>query len=186
MPYNIYTKWCASSVAQSCPALCDPIDRICQAPLCMGFFRQEDWSGLPFLSPGDLPNPGVKSMSLHFLLGRRSLPLRYVGSPYYTASICKHIKIQIYINREEITGSIGIEKSINISTNIIPPYQEWHLCVVVLSTRETEGTWYLNQQLYLSLLSWFIRLNMLHTHTHTHTHTHKTFESLLFVRLCAR
>ena len=29
----------------------------CQAPLSMGFSRQEYWSGLPFLSPGDLPGP---------------------------------------------------------------------------------------------------------------------------------
>ena len=32
----------------------------CQAPLSMGFSRQEYWSGLPFSSPGDLPNPGIK------------------------------------------------------------------------------------------------------------------------------
>ena len=32
----------------------------CQAPLSMGFSRQEHWSGLPFPSPGDLPNPGIK------------------------------------------------------------------------------------------------------------------------------
>ena len=31
-----------------------------QAPLSMGFSRQEYWSGLPCLPPGDLPNPGVK------------------------------------------------------------------------------------------------------------------------------
>ena len=31
----------------------------CQAPLSMGFLRQEYWSGLPFLSPGDLPDPPV-------------------------------------------------------------------------------------------------------------------------------
>ena len=30
-----------------------------QAPLSMGFSRQKHWSGLPFLSPGDLPNPGI-------------------------------------------------------------------------------------------------------------------------------
>jgi len=29
----------------------------CQAPLSMGFSRQEHWSGLPFPSPGDLPDP---------------------------------------------------------------------------------------------------------------------------------
>ena len=31
-----------------------------QAPLSMGFPRQEYWSGLPFPSPGDLPEPGIK------------------------------------------------------------------------------------------------------------------------------
>ena len=31
-----------------------------QAPLSMGFSRQEYWSGLPFPSPGNLPNPGVE------------------------------------------------------------------------------------------------------------------------------
>ena len=31
-----------------------------QAPPSMGFSRQEYWSGLPFPSPGDLPNPGIK------------------------------------------------------------------------------------------------------------------------------
>ena len=34
-----------------------------QAPLPMGFSRQKYWSGLPFPSPGDLPNPGIKSGS---------------------------------------------------------------------------------------------------------------------------
>ena len=34
-----------------------------QAPLSMGFSRQEYWSGLPFPSPGDLPNPGIESKS---------------------------------------------------------------------------------------------------------------------------
>ncbi|CAI9165670.1 unnamed protein product [Rangifer tarandus platyrhynchus] len=32
----------------------------CQAPLFMGFSRQEHWSGLPFPPPGDLPGPGIK------------------------------------------------------------------------------------------------------------------------------
>ena len=34
----------------------------CQAPLSMGFSRQEYWSGLPFPPPGDLPDPGIKPM----------------------------------------------------------------------------------------------------------------------------
>ena len=35
----------------------------CQAPLSMGFSRQEHWSGLPCPSPGDLPDPGMSLTS---------------------------------------------------------------------------------------------------------------------------
>ena len=35
----------------------------CQAPLSMAFSRQEYWGGLPFPSPGDLPDPGIKPRS---------------------------------------------------------------------------------------------------------------------------
>ena len=34
-----------------------------QAPLSMGFSRQEYWSGVPFPSPGDIPNPGIEFWS---------------------------------------------------------------------------------------------------------------------------
>ena len=44
----------------------------------MGFSRQEYWSGLPFPSPGDLPNPGIEPAS-PVLAGR--LPLSHLGSP---------------------------------------------------------------------------------------------------------
>ena len=37
-----------------------------QAPLSMGFPRQDCWSGLPFPSPGDLPNPGIEPGSIAF------------------------------------------------------------------------------------------------------------------------
>ena len=40
-----------------------PWSIIHQAPLSMGFFRQEHWSGLPFPSPEDLPNPGIEPRS---------------------------------------------------------------------------------------------------------------------------
>ena len=42
-------------VAQSCPTLCNPIDY-----KSMEFSRPEYWSGLPFPSPVDLPNPGIE------------------------------------------------------------------------------------------------------------------------------
>ena len=34
-----------------------------QAPLSMGFLRQEYWSGVPFPPPGDLPDPGIQPVS---------------------------------------------------------------------------------------------------------------------------
>ena len=39
-----------------------------QAPLSMGFSRQEYWSGLPFPSPGDLPDPGIDRVCHYFLV----------------------------------------------------------------------------------------------------------------------
>ena len=65
----------ACSVSQSCLTLGDPIDSSLQAPLSMGFSRQEYWSGLPCPPPGELPNPGIepKSLLLHWQVG--SLPL---------------------------------------------------------------------------------------------------------------
>ena len=51
-------------VAQSCLTLCDPMNCVAhQAPPSMGFSRQEYWSGLPFPSPGDLPDPGIEPRS---------------------------------------------------------------------------------------------------------------------------
>ena len=48
-------------VAQSYLILCDPMDYIThQAPLSMGFLKQESWSVLPFPSPEDLPDPGIE------------------------------------------------------------------------------------------------------------------------------
>ena len=48
-------------VTQLCPTLyMTPWTGACQAPLSMGFPRQEYWNGFLFHSPGDLPNPGIK------------------------------------------------------------------------------------------------------------------------------
>ena len=50
----------------SCPTLCDPMNCSPQAPLPMGFSRQEYWSGLPCPPPGDFPDRGIKPTSLMF------------------------------------------------------------------------------------------------------------------------
>ena len=66
-------------VTQSCPTLCTLWTISHQAPLSMGFSRQEYWSGLPCLSPGNLPNPGIKPRSP--ALQADSLPLSHQGNP---------------------------------------------------------------------------------------------------------
>ena len=59
-----------------------------QVPLSMGFSRQEYWSGLPFLSPGDLPDPGMELGLLDWQVD--SLLSEPPGKPYY---IYPNIKI---------------------------------------------------------------------------------------------
>ena len=54
---------CCCSVAQLCPTLATPWTVAYQAPLSMEFSKQEYQSGLSFPSPGDIPDPGMKSTS---------------------------------------------------------------------------------------------------------------------------
>ena len=55
--------------------------RACQSPLPMVFPRQEYWSGLPFPSPGDLPNPGLEPASP--ALAGRLFTTEPPGKPIY-------------------------------------------------------------------------------------------------------
>ena len=59
-----------------------------QAPLSMEFSRQEYWSGLPFPTPGDLPDPGIKPGSP--ALQADSLPSEPPGKP--NEILCKRKK----------------------------------------------------------------------------------------------
>ena len=70
-----------SLVAKTCLTLATPWTVACQAPLSMGFSRREYWSGLPFPSPGDLPDPGIEPWSP--ALQADSLPTELWGKPYF-------------------------------------------------------------------------------------------------------
>ena len=50
--------------AQSCPTLCDPMACSPRGSSVNGILQQEYWSGLPCPPPGDLPDPGIKPVSL--------------------------------------------------------------------------------------------------------------------------
>ena len=66
--------------AKSCPTLVTPWTVAHQAPLSMGFSKQEYCSGLPFPSPRDLPDPGIKPRSP--ALQAYSLPIELSGKPH--------------------------------------------------------------------------------------------------------
>ena len=66
----------------------------CQALLSMEFSRQEYWSGLPFPSLGDFPNPGIKPVSL-------ACPA-LAGRFFTTESPGKHIIYQLYLNLKDV------------------------------------------------------------------------------------
>ena len=67
-------------VANSCPTLVTPWTIACQAPVSLGFSREEYWSWLPFPSPRNLADPGIKAGS--YLLHCRDIlyHLSYKGS----------------------------------------------------------------------------------------------------------
>ena len=66
-------------VAKLCPIVVTPWTVACQAPLSMGFLRQEYWSGLLFPSPGDPSRPGIKLGTP--ALQADSLPTELLGKP---------------------------------------------------------------------------------------------------------
>ena len=55
--WKVTVKVLVVLAAQSCPTLCDPTD---YSPPGSSVSRQENWSGLPFPPPRDLPDPGMK------------------------------------------------------------------------------------------------------------------------------
>ena len=80
-PSNAMQLRCALSLSRG-PTLVIPWTVACQAPLSTGFPRQEYWSGLPFPTPGDLPDPGIEPASLAPLHWQTdSLPLCHRESP---------------------------------------------------------------------------------------------------------
>ena len=77
---TVYTECCEFFVL-SCAQLFATLWTVdCQAPLSIEFSRQEYWSGLPFLSLGDLPQLGIKPVSP--ALKANSLLLSHWASPF--------------------------------------------------------------------------------------------------------
>ena len=89
-------------VAKLCLTLATLWTVACQAPLSMGFFWQEYWSGLPFPSPGDFPNSGIKPWSP--ALQADSLPTELWGKPYRCQRLTL-LNVAGLVQWEEVVGS---------------------------------------------------------------------------------
>ena len=84
---------CACQVASVISDSVSPRTVARQAPLSMGFSRQEYWSGLLYPSPGDLPKPGIEPVSpVAPALQVDSLPLSHQGSPHPVTNIGKDVE----------------------------------------------------------------------------------------------
>ena len=84
-----------------------------QAPLSMGFSRQEYWNGLPFPSPGNLPDPGIKPGSP--ALQADSLPFVPSGKTYAHKHTHTHIHTHTHTH---IFISVSIVHSLSLSLYI--------------------------------------------------------------------
>ena len=87
-----------------------------EAPLSMGFSRQECWSGLTFPPPGDLPHPGIEPRSP--TLQADSLPLSHLGSPklfHYNVFFKKNM----FVALSQAMVIIALQYSDGINTMLI-------------------------------------------------------------------
>jgi len=117
-----------------CVCFVTPCTVACQAPLTMGFSRQEYWSGLPFPSPGDLPDPGIELASPALqadsvppvtcppdhhtkFLPNRNLP--YISSRAFTLQV-KHILCLSFVDVEYLTVTFHVKKkSLHIQRTLL-------------------------------------------------------------------
>ena len=85
----------------------------CQDPLSMGLFRQEYWSGLPFPSPGNLPDWGIKpASSASPALASRSLTTEPHGKPIYLSLLPTYSRMFRELYQSEIYSAAGNRKSL--------------------------------------------------------------------------
>ena len=109
------------SAAQSCPTLCNP--RTAASLLCPWNPRQGYWRGLPFPSPGDLPNPGIKPRSP--TLQADALPFEPPWKPPFGKAMSLLFNMLYRFVIVFLPGSKGllISQLLSLSTVILEPKQ---------------------------------------------------------------
>ena len=112
--YKANTCVCVCKCVCACSVMPDsaaPWTIAYQAPLSMGFSRQEYWSGLPWPPSGDFPNPGIESKSLCLLHWQGdSLPTESSPSPCISLAISlesEHLQ-EDNVGNDTVKGSITV------------------------------------------------------------------------------
>ena len=95
-----------------------------QVPPSVGFSRQEYWSGLPFPSPGDLPNPGIEPRSP--ALQTDALPSEPPGNPRVPKRVTKFSDIEKVAFILERVGNQSIRPG-RLKTMILKALEKKHL-----------------------------------------------------------
>ena len=91
---DVCSLCCCCCVVGKCLSLSDPMDCSPQAPLSMEFSRQEYWSGLPFPSPGVLPNPGIEPVSP--AVAGRLFTTEPPGKPTHSHTLIQNVDINMH------------------------------------------------------------------------------------------
>ena len=108
MVFHLITKVKVKVKSLSCvPLFGTPWTVAYQAPPSMEFSRQEYWSGLPFPSPGDLPDPGIKPGSP--ALQADALPSEPSGKPLITKEVinsCSVVSDSLWPHESQQTGQL--------------------------------------------------------------------------------
>ena len=109
----------------------------CQAPLSMGFSRQEYWSVLPLPSPGDLPSPGIKHRSLASpAMAGGLFATEPPGKPYSSVQLLSHVRLfatpwtAAHQASLSITNSLSLPKLMSIES--VMPSNHLILCLPLL------------------------------------------------------
>ena len=103
-----------------------------RAPLSMGFSRQENRSGLPFPPPMDLPDPGIKTVSLASPTQKAdSLPLGPPGEPRVCLYVCTFIHINTHIHHHKQVSWLHGGDSTVLSASL---WQELYFILKVMGT----------------------------------------------------
>ena len=113
-------------VAQLFPTLCDPMDYSTSGSSVYGIFQEGHWNSLPFLSPGNLPDPGIETGSP--VLQADPLPTELPGK-----SLLSKTHVNCFMARDDTLCADTISKCMCWERSLVQLSQPWGLLFMISS-----------------------------------------------------